>query len=246
MESATCTAPLVSVCMPCYNAAFYLSECMDSILAQSFSDFELLIVDDGSTDNSIEIIKKYTDSRIRLLRNDHDFIGALNLLLTEAKGKYIARMDADDIMMPDRLLTQFNYMEYHRETDILGSGMEIFGVRKGFFLPHVTSSSLSYADFTARNALAHPTVFIRRASFQAKGLHYRSDYIYAEDYKLWVDALQAGLCLDNLATLLLRYRTSPRQNSIKYDLRQKKTTRQIQNEVKRIMEKQQNESYETA
>lgn len=246
MELTTDTAPLVSVCIPCYNAASYLSECLDSILTQTFSDFELLIVDDGSTDNSVEIIQSYQDSRIRLFRNDHDFIGALNLLLSEARGKYIARMDADDVMLPDRLLTQFNYMEHHPDTDILGCGMEIFGMRKGIFVPKVTASFLSFSDFTKGNPIAHPTAFIRRASFQAKGLHYRSGYIYAEDFKLWVDARKAGLSLDNLSTVLLHYRTSPRQNSIKYYHRQKQTTRQIQNEVKKILDKTQTHSYEKA
>ncbi len=89
----------ISVCMPVYNASRYLRDCIDSILSQSFTDFELLIVDDGSTDDSVEIIRSYSDSRIRLIENKHDYIGSLNLLLQEARGKYIARMDADDVIM---------------------------------------------------------------------------------------------------------------------------------------------------
>ena len=96
----------ISVCMPVYNASRYLRDCIDSILSQSFTDFELLIVDDGSTDDSVEIIRSYSDSRIRLIENKHDYIGSLNLLLQEARGKYIARMDADDVMLPNRLETQ--------------------------------------------------------------------------------------------------------------------------------------------
>lgn len=89
----------ISVCMPVYNASRYLRDCIDSILSQSFTDFELLIVDDGSTDDSVEIIRSYSDSHIRLIENKHDYIGSLNLLLQEARGKYIARMDADDVIM---------------------------------------------------------------------------------------------------------------------------------------------------
>lgn len=89
----------ISICMPVYNASRYLRDCIDSILSQSFTDFELLIVDDGSTDDSVEIIRSYSDSRIRLIENKHDYIGSLNLLLQEARGKYIARMDADDVIM---------------------------------------------------------------------------------------------------------------------------------------------------
>lgn len=88
----------ISVCIPVYNASRYLCECIDSILSQSFVNFELLVVDDGSTDDSVEIIRSYSDSRIRLIENKHDYIGSLNLLLQEARGKYIARMDADDVM----------------------------------------------------------------------------------------------------------------------------------------------------
>ena len=76
----------ISVCMPVYNASRYLRDCIDSILSQSFTDFELLIVDDGSTDDSVEIIRSYSDSRIRLIENKHDYIGSLNLLLQEASG----------------------------------------------------------------------------------------------------------------------------------------------------------------
>ena len=95
--------PAISVCMPVYNASSYLKECIDSILAQTFEDFELLIVDDGSTDDSCTIIESYADYRIRLIRNKHGFIHTLNTLLSEARGKYIARMDADDRMMSYRL-----------------------------------------------------------------------------------------------------------------------------------------------
>ena len=103
--------PAISVCMPMYNAALHLQECLDSILSQTFGDFELLIVDDGSTDESVAIAEACSDPRVRLIKNEHDYIASLNLLLAEAKGKYIARMDADDVMMPYRLEVQYGYME---------------------------------------------------------------------------------------------------------------------------------------
>lgn len=87
--------PLISVCLSMYNSEAFLRECIDSILNQSFTNFELLIVDDGSIDCSREIIKAYEDARIRLIVNEHNFISSLNLLLDQARGKYIARMDAD-------------------------------------------------------------------------------------------------------------------------------------------------------
>ena len=120
-------SPQISVCIPVYNASPFLRECIDSILAQTFIDFEILIVDDGSTDNSSDIVLSYTDSRIRLIKKNHDYIGSLNLLLREARGKYIARMDADDIMLKERLQIQYDFMEKHKDVDILGSAMQCFG-----------------------------------------------------------------------------------------------------------------------
>lgn len=217
--------------MPCYNDAVYLNECIDSILLQSFSDFELLIVDDGSTDESVRIIQSYEDPRIRLLKNKHDFIGSLNLLLEEARGKYIARMDTDDVMLPDRLLIQFNYLEAHPDLDILGGGMEYFGSREGVFLPLVHERHLRLEDFREMNRIAHPTVMIRRDALTRCPLRYEQEYVYAEDYKLWVAALQGGLSADNLRTILLRYRISPKQNSARFYIRQKAVVKRLQEEI---------------
>lgn len=104
--------PQVSVCMLMYNK--YLRECIDSVLTQTFKDFEFLIVDDSSDDDSMEIVKSYHDNRIRLIQNTHDYIGSLNMLLDEVHSKYIARMDADDIILLERQQVQFDYMEYIR------------------------------------------------------------------------------------------------------------------------------------
>ena len=129
-DNETCVTehiPQVSVCMPMYNASKYLRECIDSVLAQTFKDFEFLIVDDGSDDDSVEIVKSYHDDRIRLIQNTHDYIGSLNILLDEACGKYIARMDADDVMVLSRLERQFQYLETNPDIDILGGAMLCIG-----------------------------------------------------------------------------------------------------------------------
>ncbi len=102
----------ISVVMPVYNGAAHIRECLDSILHQTFHDFEVLIVDDGSTDNTCDIILSYNDSRIRLIRNRHDYIASSNLLFAKAKGKYIARMDSDDIMIPQFGIT-FSFEKCH-------------------------------------------------------------------------------------------------------------------------------------
>lgn len=136
--------PLISVCIPVYNAEAYISECIESVLHQSFTDFELLIADDGSTDHSLDIIKSYQDLRIRILTGNHDYITTLNLLLTEAKGKYIARMDADDRMIQDRLLWQFEYMETHPEIDALGGGLRMFGNTTEICIPANSGRPLTF------------------------------------------------------------------------------------------------------
>lgn len=85
-------SPNISICIPMYNAARFIKDCIDSVLSQSFQDLELLVVDDGATDNSCDIVNSVRDNRIRLIRNQHDYVGSLNKLLDEAKGKYIVRM----------------------------------------------------------------------------------------------------------------------------------------------------------
>lgn len=222
--------PILSVCIPCYNAAKHVRECIDSILSQSFTDFELLIVDDGSNDDSISIIQSYDDSRIKLLKNKHNYIASLNLLLQQAKGKYIARMDADDKMLPDRLLIQYNYMEHHPEIDVLGGGMDFFGDREGTYIPEAKNQTITMEEMLKSNRLAHPTVMIRTSSLDKIPVYYEEDYIYAEDYKLWMVMLQHGLRLDNIPTLLLEYRVSAGQNSNKYIVQQQQTVQKIKEE----------------
>lgn len=122
--------PSISIVMPAYNASEYIRESIDSILEQTYNNFELIIIDDGSADTTIEIINAYQDERIRLIYNEHDFIGSLNLGMTKARGKYIVRMDSDDIMLPERLQKQYDFMEANPSIDISGTWMKTFGQSK--------------------------------------------------------------------------------------------------------------------
>lgn len=220
--------PAITVCMPVYNAARYLRECIDSILAQTFTDFDLLIVDDGSTDNSRDIVRSYRDKRIRLMENRHDYIGSLNKLLDEARGKYIARMDADDVMMPDRLAVQFEYMEEHPHIDILGGGMEYVGNESEKFIPY-HNGIMSVSLFMNGCPLAHPTIMMRRLSISS--LRYNKDYIYAEDYHLWVQAIKAGLNITNIKNIVIKYRISENQVSNRHHKEQKRASQLIQDDL---------------
>ncbi len=231
-RTGTCTHfPIVSVCMPMYNASKYLRECIDSVLAQTFEDFEFLIVDDGSTDESVEIVLSYHDDRIRLIRNNHDYIGSLNLLLDEARGKYIARMDADDVMMPERLQVQYDYMELHSDIDLVASGMNYIGDRMDAYEPSVTNRCLTPKDLLANCCIAHPTVFIRNNVFKKHDLRYRNGYKYAEDYRLWAEMLMSGLRLVNIKCPLIHYRISCSQISCVNSDIQASVSGKIQNEL---------------
>ncbi len=113
--------PKISIIMPVFNAANFIQGCIDSILKQTLKDWELIIINDGSTDNTLNILQLLVDSRISINTNNHDFIASLNKGLSLSKGKYIVRMDADDIMLSERLQTQYDYMESNPEIDICGS-----------------------------------------------------------------------------------------------------------------------------
>jgi glycosyltransferase involved in cell wall biosynthesis len=172
--------------------------------------FELLTIDDGSTDKSIDVIKEFTDKRIRLISNKHDFINSLNIGLHMAKGKYIARMDADDIMFPHRLQTQLNFMESHPDIGVCGSWVETFGKMNGIIKRPVDHFDI-VSDMLRTNPLIHPSVMIRRSMLHQSGCFYKSGYPCAEDYKLWTDLAINGLKFANIPEVLLRYRLSPQQ-----------------------------------
>ena len=113
--------PAISIVMPAYNAEKYIKEAIDSIIGQSFSNFECIIIDDGSTDSTRDIIRSYNDERIVLLEKKHDYIASLNRGMNAPKGKYLARMDADDIMHPDRLKIQYAVMEAEPSITVCGT-----------------------------------------------------------------------------------------------------------------------------
>lgn len=222
--------PKISIVMPVYNAENHLHESIESILSQTFTDFEFVIIDDGSIDNSRDIIKSYHDKRIVLVENSHGFIRSLNSGINASRGKYVVRMDADDLMLSHRLAIQYQYMEDNPDVDICGSWMETFGVDS-----RIIKSPIKHQDITLYllkgNSLCHPTVIMRKEALQKCKSYpnlYKSKYIYAEDYKLWVDLIKNGLKFANIPEVLLRYRASPKQTSSKHSERQIKTTLLIQ------------------
>lgn len=202
--------PCISIVMPVYNASTYLREALESVLQQTFSDFELIVVDDGSTDNSRDILQTYCDPRMRLISNTHDFISSLNKGVHASTGRYIARMDADDMMTPERLEIQFGYMEDHPDIDICGSYAESFGE-----MIRVIQRPLEHVDIVSMmirmNPMMHPTVMMRISILRQSGFLYKYGYHCAEDYKLWTELALRGFKFANIPEPLLHYRISPQQ-----------------------------------
>lgn len=203
--------PKISICMPIYNASLYLGECIDSILSQTFTDFEVLVVDDGSTDNSLEIMQFYNDPRIKIIKNEHNYISSLNILLEKAVGKYIARMDADDIMIPDRLQIQYDYMETHPDADALGGGLCFYGNENDTFIPPILNDAYQLKDLLTRNILPNPTMMVRNEFLHKHQIRYEHDYIYAEDYRFWARLIHAGARIFCINHIFIKYRNSKTQ-----------------------------------
>lgn len=208
------TAPTVSVLMPLYNAARYLDEAIDSILAQTWTDFELLVIDDGSTDGSREKVAARTDARIRLesMPRNQGVVAALNHGLQLVRGTFIARMDADDIAQPERLARQLAYLEKHPEVGALGTDFECFGgASPESWVRYFDAENLHIA-LLFENPICHPTVMLRRSALDESGRGYPVDAPHAEEYALWL-RLAARTRLANLPDRLLRYRVHEHQVS---------------------------------
>lgn len=202
---------LVSVLMPVYNAERYVAEAIQSIINQTFQDFEFIIIDDGSTDNSLSIINKYAnvDSRIKVIsRENRGLVSSLNEGISYSKGKYIVRMDADDISLEDRVDIQVNFMENHPEIGVCGTWIESFGedIKQ-------TCHKLSADDSFLKTQLifspcfAHPSVIIRKSILIENNIQYNEKYKHIEDYALWVQLARITK-FSNIQKVLLRYRIS--------------------------------------
>lgn len=228
-----CNVPLVSIVMPVYNAENCLRESLDSILAQSFTNFECIVIDDASTDSSREIVKSYTDDRIILLENNHDFVASLNLGISLSKGHYIARMDADDVMHPDRLKIQTAIMEAEPQITVCSSWVRALGedgIAKLFPTLLQGAIALPLLALLRDKTIFHPTVMLRKSFLEEYQLQYET-YPYAEDLKLWAEIAKQGGVFYIESQCLLDYRISDNQVSKLYMDKQQETTAIIQKEI---------------
>ena len=200
--------PLVTVLMPVYNAEKFLSEAIESILHQTFSDFEFLIINDGSTDNSLDIIKSYDDSRIRVVENDKNIklIATLNKGFDLAKGAYICRMDADDISILSRLEKQTAVMLQNTDIIACGSWIENFD---DTYNKSITKYEEQHDDIRIRtlyqNHICHASTLLNKSLIDKYNIRFDSNFIHSEDYYFFVRLSELGM-LYNIQEPLLRVR----------------------------------------
>lgn len=205
--------PLVSVLMPVYNAEQYLKSSIESILKQTFRDFEFLIFNDASTDNSFKIIASYNDTRIVPFNSDKNkgYVEHLNHGIRIARGQYIARMDADDICAPDRLLKQVEFLNHNPEVGICGTscflirstGNEGYSVIRE--LRKEREHEKLVLNLYKENPFIHSSVVLRKNLLVENGLSYDNEYYTAEDYRLWYQVSKLAK-LYNLEEPLVYYR----------------------------------------
>lgn len=200
--------PKVSVVMPVYKGDKYLSEAVDSILNQTFSDFEFIIICDDPTDETCCIFDKYQqkDSRIKIYyQKRQGLVNSLNMGFSLAKSEYIARMDADDISLPTRFEKQIEFMDNNPEIGICGTWIKTIGDNPGNVSKHPCDHETIRSKLLFESSVAHPSVIIRKNIFCKNRLFYNPDETYAEDYGLWVRAI-TRLRFANIPEVLLHYR----------------------------------------
>lgn len=220
------SSPLVTVLMPMYNSEKYILAAVNSILNQTFSNFEFIIIDDASTDNSVEIIKSYKDPRIKLIVKPQNtgYTNSLNMGLKLATGKYIARMDSDDICVLNRFEKQVAFMESNKDVAVCGSWFTCIGTNEIIKHP-VTHDAIKVAMLNYC-AIGHPTVLMRKDFFKEQQLVYNTEMEPAEDYDLWCRTLSIGK-LANLPEVLLYYRLHTQQVSNIKNLKQQESSNKI-------------------
>ena len=211
--------PTVSVVMANYNTRIeYLKEAIDSILNQTFSDFEFIIVDDCSSDDSYEFVKTYTDERIVLLRNEHNLglTKSLNIGFSYANGKYIARMDSDDISLPERFEKQVRFMDENPDLIVSGTWFEKFGVENKIRRPVISDFELYRCQLVFSDTpitLCHPSAIFRKSLLDEFSIKYDESILKSQDYAMWAECSKHAR-IDILNEVLLRYRTHEKQISV--------------------------------
>lgn len=212
------SSPLVSVIIPCYNASKYVEKAVRSIMEQTYNNLEILVANDCSTDNTLEILEKLSseDSRIKIINNEQNLkiVKTLNKLISIASGKYIARMDADDISLPDRIEKQVLFLEENYEYALCGTNT--WHINESGSIIGKSNLPLTYEEnkyyLSYYSTFYHPTITIRSDVY--KNNLYSDDFLYAEDYELWCRLIfKEKIKAANLKERLFKYRCFQTQSS---------------------------------
>lgn len=199
--------PKISVILPVYNASAFLKKAIDSIILQTYTDWELIVINDGSTDNSEEIILSYTDKRIKYYNNETNLglITSLNKAILLCSGEYIARMDADDISLPERFTKQINFLDKNRDYAMCGSFAQIIDSLDNITgkIIHVTDNDYLKVNLLFSVPFVHPSMMIRSDIFNEA--LFDKEYLHAEDYDLWT-RISKNHKVANIPDFLLKYR----------------------------------------
>ncbi|HET6426375.1 MAG TPA: glycosyltransferase family 2 protein [Planctomycetaceae bacterium] len=212
--------PRVSVLLPVYNSERYLRETVASVLQQTFTDFELLIVDDGSTDRSPQILAELaaTDSRISVTRRPNDgYVSALNELLAKARGEYMARIDSDDVAFPKRFARQVEFLDAHPNVLVVGSYVQVIDEDGDVLCDQsvlIDHEAITHSLLRGTGGIYHPATMFRRQPVMDLG-GYRTQALGVEDQDLWLRLAERGK-LANLPEALLKYRIHPGNFSFVY------------------------------
>jgi glycosyltransferase involved in cell wall biosynthesis len=234
------TNPTISVLMSVHNGENYLEEAIESILNQTYPDFELIIINDFSTDSSFEIIKKFADKRIVLIENDHN-IGltkSLNKGLKIAKGEYIARMDADDISEINRFEKQIDVLQKNPDYTVVGSNIFLIDdtglIIEQIKYPETTEENLGNIFFD--NTIVHSSAMFRKDFVMSLG-GYNEEYSKSQDYDLWLNIIENGGLLYNIQESLLKYRIHAGSISNKFGSEQEQNAiRIVRRRLKSILD----------
>lgn len=240
----------VSVLVPFYNSEAYIRQCINSILNQTFTDFELVLLNDGSTDKSEEIVQSYNDKRIKYYKNERNLGIPIshNKLMDLAQGEYLALVDSDNICLPERLQKQVEFLDNHPDVTVVGSWGELFNnfpavtllqkIKKNFInLGWVwcQPAEVTLEETLRGNTCMHSSMMIRHQDFKNKNIRYNPDFDVAEDYDLLRQILVSGLKICNIQEVLFKYHLYGGNISITKKERMKKADIQVKVDICRDM-----------
>lgn len=217
--------PKVTVTMLSYNTANYIGDAIASVLDQTFDDFELLIIDDCSSDDTSSLLTNITDPRVSIVRNERNrgIAYCRNLALDLSTGDYIAILDSDDIAPPYRLQDQYDYMEENPDVDILSGEVEGFGKYTYKHVPPTGHTEILYS-FLFRNYIANPAVMMRRSTIRSNGTRYDSGFYVCSDLHFWMDSIPDVTFGNLIGRPYVRYRNGHQESVTTDSLMQRDRT----------------------